>query len=73
MTMLSAHLSQRGLTVSDSDIRVFVGKDGGDREYADEDAWGVWVAADKEQRMARCVSHLSPTPAIPAERQPIHS
>jgi integrase len=34
MTMLAAHLSQRGLTVADSDVRVFVGQDGADLEYA---------------------------------------
>ncbi len=33
MTMLAAHLSRRGLTVSDSDTRVFAGPDGADLEY----------------------------------------
>jgi integrase len=34
MTLLAAHLSRRGLTVSDTDVRVFVGQDGADLEYA---------------------------------------
>jgi hypothetical protein len=36
----------------------------------DDNAWDVWVAADKEQRMARCVSHLPPE--TPAEHQAVH-